>query len=403
MAHIFFLILPTAGHLQPTLGVAEELVARGHRVTYALPDDLASMARAIGADVLMSPFDRARFLASMVPRKETDSYEDADEYMAVLRWLTDKTAETLPLLEPLFVDDRPDVVVNDPSSYWSGLFLAQREGVPVIRSTPTYAANEHWSLHPPVDSDAPPEDPAMLALFGEITDLLSRHGGGDLGELTAAVHGGPGLFYMPRYFQYAGDTFDADHHFVGPCATRQTVHGDWTPPEHDGRLVLASLGTVYNQDLDFYRACIEAFADSSWHLLLALGGGLDVDALGPLPDHVHAYDFLPYSEVLPHVDLLVSHAGMSTCMEALSHGIPVIAVPGMPEPRATARRMAELDLGAVVLPSDVTAGGLRALAEELTHDPRITAGLDRMRRELTEAGGVRAAADAVEALVGERP
>ncbi|MFJ1751241.1 macrolide family glycosyltransferase [Streptomyces sp. NPDC088116] len=403
MAHIAFFILPVPGHVNPTLGVAEELVARGHRVTYALSEDLAGRARLVGAGTVTYPMDKERFLAQMVPRQDSDEYTDEGEYVRVLEWLLDMTRRTLPLLEARFSEDRPDVIVNDPSSHWSGRLLADRWDIPVIRSTPTYAANEHWSLHPAVDSAVPPDDPGLHELLARIEGLLDEEGAkGDLAAFTKVLHGGPALLYMPRSFQYAGDTFDDQHHFVGPCPPRVSLHGAWQPPADGRPLVMVSLGTLYNERPQFFRTCLDAFADEPWHIVLVLGGGLTPRELGPVPDNVEVHDFVPHHDVLPHASLVVNHGGMSTAMEVFSHEVPVVAVPVMPEPRATARRIAELGLGAQLLSSELTAETLGATARQVLADTGIRDRLREMRARIDAAGGPGAAADAVEGLLSAR-
>ncbi|ARZ67330.1 glycosyltransferase [Streptomyces sp. HU2014] len=400
MAHIAFFILPVAGHVNPTLGVAEELVARGHRVTYALPEGIADRAVRVGADVVTYPLDKERFLAQMVPRQDADAYTDEGEFLRVLEWLLDMTRATLPLLEPHFAADRPDVIVNDPSSLWTGRLLADRWDIPVIRSTPTYAANEHWSLHPPVDSAEPPDDPELHELLARIGRLLEEEGAkGDLAAFTEVLHGGPALLYMPRSFQYAGDTFDDRHHFVGPCSPKAAFHGTWEPPLDGKPLVMVSLGTLYNERPEFFRTCVEAFRDEPWNIVLVLGGGLTPEQLGPVPGNVQVHDFVPHGDVLPHASLVVNHGGMSTAMDAFSHGVPVVAVPVMPEPRATARRITELGLGAMLLTSEVTAGTLRDTARRVLADPGVHDRLRAMGERIREAGGPAAAATAVEGLL----
>jgi demethyllactenocin mycarosyltransferase len=400
VAHIAFFILPVPGHVNPTLGVAEELVARGHRVTYILPEDIAERALDIGAAVVTYPLDKERFRTHMVPQQNSDEYTDKGEILRVLEWLLDMTGRTLAPLEGHFSDDRPDVIVNDPSSFWTGRILADRWDIPAIRSTPTYAANEHWSMQPGAEAAGPPDDPGLHELVSGIDRLLRDQGiEGDANTFVGRVHSGPALLYMPRHFQFAGETFDDQHHFVGPCAPRTPIHGTWKPPLDGRPLVMVSLGTLYNQRPEFFRTCVEAFRDEPWNVLLVLGGGLAPEELGPLPEHVHVRDFVPLADVFPHTSLLVNHGGMSTAMEAFSHGVPVVAVPVMTEPRATALRITELGLGAQLLDQDVTAANLRDTALRVLTDDGIRDRLRQMRTLIHAAGGAAAAATVIEELL----
>ncbi|WP_405541388.1 glycosyltransferase [Streptomyces phaeochromogenes] len=400
MAHIAFFILPVPGHVNPTLGVAEELVARGHRVTYALPEDIAERAVRVGAKVVEYPMDKERFRTHMVPQQNSDEYTDKDEILRVLEWLLDMTRRTVAPLERHFAGDRPDVIVHDPSSFWVGRILADRWGIPAIRSTPTYAANEHWSMQPDAEAAGPPDEPALRELVAGIDRLLREQGiEDDATTFTGHVHSGPALLYMPRHFQYAGDTFDDQHHFVGPCAPRASIHGTWEPPRDGRPLVMVSMGTLYNKRPEFFHACVEAFRDEPWNILLVLGGGLAAEDLGPLPDNVLVRDFVPLADVFPHTDLVVNHGGMSTAMEAFSYGVPVLAVPVMTEPRATARRIAELGLGAQLTGRQVTAANLRDTALRVLADDGTRERLRQMRARIQKAGGATAAATVIEELL----
>ncbi|MGW3941845.1 macrolide family glycosyltransferase [Streptomyces phaeochromogenes] len=403
MAHIAFFILPVPGHVNPTLGVAEELVARGHRVTYALPEDIAERAVRVGAKVVEYPMDKERFRTHMVPQQNSDEYTDKDEILRVLEWLLDMTRRTVAPLERHFAGDRPDVIVHDPSSFWVGRILADRWGIPAIRSTPTYAANEHWSMRPDAEAAGPPDEPALRELVAGIDRLLREQGiEDDATTFTGHVHSGPALLYMPRHFQYAGDTFDDQHHFVGPCAPRASIHGTWEPPRDGRPLVMVSMGTLYNKRPEFFHACVEAFRDEPWNILLVLGGGLAAEDLGPLPDNVLVRDFVPLADVFPHTDLVVNHGGMSTAMEAFSYGVPVLAVPVMTEPRATARRIAELGLGAQLTGRQVTAANLRDTALRVLADDGTRERLRQMRARIQKAGGATAAATVIEELLSAK-
>lgn len=162
---------------------------------------------------------------------------------------------------------------------------------------------------------------------------------------------------------------------------------------------MVSMGTLYNKRPEFFHACVEAFRDEPWNVLLVLGGGLAPEDLGPLPDNVRVRDFVPLADVFPHTDLVVNHGGMSTAMEAFSYGVPVLAVPVMTEPRATARRIAELGLGAQLTGAQVTAANLRETALRVLADDGTRERLRQMRARIQRAGGATAAATVIEDLL----
>ncbi|MEW2373290.1 macrolide family glycosyltransferase [Streptomyces sp. NPDC048387] len=407
MAHIAFFILPAAGHVNPTLSVARELVARGHRVSYALSENYGERVLATGAEFLPYPMDQDEFLDTMVPQQDSASYTDQQEFLNMMKWMLAMTQQTLPSFEAHFgaPENRPDVFVCDPSSFWSGHILAAKWGVPVIRSTPTYVANEHWSLHPPVDTaEEQQEDPETGELFGVVAELLAEHGvRKGIGEFADDVHSGPALVYLPRAFQYAGDTFGEEVRFVGPCTGANSFHGDWQAPRTGRPLALISLGTLYNKQPSFFRACVDAFAGLDWDVVIAHAGGVAEGELGEVPEHIQVHRFVPQGEVLAHAALMINHGGTSTVLQAVSEGVPVIAVPQMAELHATATRVEQLGVGAKILRKDVSPELIRATVLAVAGDEGVRAAVARLRGEIESAGGPAAAADAIEGLLAPVP
>lgn len=55
MATYVFLTLPAHGHVNPTFAVAQELVNRGQKVIYYLPETFRETVQATGAD--FRPYD----------------------------------------------------------------------------------------------------------------------------------------------------------------------------------------------------------------------------------------------------------------------------------------------------------------------------------------------------------
>jgi MGT family glycosyltransferase len=134
-------------------------------------------------------------------------------------------------------------------------------------------------------------------------------------------------------------------------------------------------------------------------VVLAIGG-VDPQTLGTVPPNVEVHQQVPQLAVLRQARAFVTHAGMGGTMEGLHFEVPMVAIPQMAEQRANADRIAELGLGTVLPPDRVTADTLWNAVEDVAGDEHVRERLAWMRREMTAAGGVRAAADAVERVLG---
>jgi len=360
-AHVAAVTIPAHGHVNPMLALLEELVRRGHRVTCAATEEFVPSVAAAGASAV-------RYRSSLPTDPPLNPW-DQDPLGRAPPRLLEEALGALAALEAALERDRPRLVIYDEMA-WAGRMLARRWRVPAVQAWPTFASNERFSLGPrPVEVD-PVED----------LDLV----------------------FLPRAFQQAGETFDDRFLFVGPVVGSRASEGGWSPPADGRRVVLASLGTAWNAWPEFFRMCAEAFADPSWHLVMAIGQRVEPAALGPLPANAEAHRHVPQLAVLRHAAAFVTHGGMNSTMEALYHAVPLVVVPQMAEQEATARRVAELGLGRFLPREEVTPARLRDAVAELSRDPAVTARLRAMRDQIRAAGGVERAAGAIGAIL-ERP
>jgi MGT family glycosyltransferase len=167
-------------------------------------------------------------------------------------------------------------------------------------------------------------------------------------------------------------------------------------------VVLVSLGSVYNNAPEFYRSCAAAFADSPWHVVLAVGERVDLAEIGPLPGNVEVHRVVPQVDVLATCSVFLCHAGMGGLMEAMQAGVPVVTVPQTVEQESNAARVEQLGLGVRLDPPLVTAEALRAMVDKVAGDPGFAARVVAMRRDIETAGGAARAADVVESLLAAR-
>ncbi|MFI0876488.1 macrolide family glycosyltransferase [Streptomyces parvus] len=403
MAHIAFFNIPGSGHVNPTVGIVAELVGRGHRVSYAVPADQGAEVEKAGATLVPYETTMGRFRSTMTELEDADRFTTGD-FVQVLRGLVQETGTLYPQLERAFADDRPDVLIYDGLSGWTGRLLADRWKVPAVRSIPTLAANEHWSLGTDGEyADFEPDHPGLREVYGDIAAMLARAGSDSSAqEFFAGSESGPALVFVPREFQFRGETFGEDFHFVGPCWSDRKFDGDWSRAGGAGRdrpLVYVSLGTIHNDNAAFFRSCAEAFAGLPWDVVMAVGDQVGAEVLADVPAQVEVRRHVPQLRVLREADLFVTHGGMGSVMESLSFGVPMVAVPQMSEQRANADRVVELGLGVLLRRDRVSSEALRGAALEVLGGASYAERAGWMRGRIAASGGAPAAADVVESLL----
>lgn len=389
-AHVAFVNLPAAGHVNPTLPLVAELLRRGHRVSYAVGRALAPEVAGTGAQVVELPTEMVK------PGRDTAL--DGKHIRMVLDFFCEDVRTSYPLLRKHFRDDPPDVVCADMMAP-HGRMLAEELDVPAVVLQPSLASNEHFSLReavPGAGQRFPTE--VVEEMTQRIDEVAAELGVRPVLPLQAPP-GEANLVFVPREFQPAGDTFDGRYHFLGPMLGDRDQQ-PWQPRRADAPLLYIALGTAFNDRPDFYRTCLSAFADSPWQVAMSIGEQVQASELGAIPDNVEVRASFPQPAVLRHASVFVSHTGMNSTMEALHAGVPLVAVPQMPEQAVNAARVDELGLGRRLDPATVTAEQLRTAVDEVAADTGIRANLERMRQTLRSCGGAAAGADVVEAQLG---
>ncbi|MBQ0924161.1 macrolide family glycosyltransferase [Saccharopolyspora endophytica] len=393
--HFLFTSVPAFGHVNPTLALVTELLDRGHRVTYAVGADAIEPVRATGAEVIELP--------TTIPEVGgRGQHFTAERMRTMAEFFVDDVRKCLPVLLAHFSDAPPDAVCSDGMTTY-GRMLAEKLGIPAIALVPNFAGNEKFDLRTAVMAEharamgSPPPE-ALHQLESELSEL-----GAEFGVAAPSFIGGTpaalNLVFLPEEFQLEHETFDERFRFIGPLLGDRADE-PYSPADPQRPLLFISLGTAFNERPEFYRLCIEAFADGPWQVAMSVGSRIDLADLGEIPPTFDVRRSFPQPAVLRHAEAFVSHAGMNSTMESLHAGVPLIAVPQMPEQSANAARAEELGLGTALDSESVTAAELRETVDRVAADPGVRATLDRMREVVRSSGGAPAGADAIEAFVG---
>ncbi|BCJ69679.1 macrolide family glycosyltransferase [Polymorphospora rubra] len=389
--HIAMVGSTAPSHIYPSLGLIRELVDRGHRVAYAVGEPLTGLIAPTGAEPVAHP--------SILPQGDTAWPEDPG---AAMRVFLDEGIAVLPRLTARYDTDRPDLVLYDIGGL-PGPLLGARYGVPAVQLSPAMVAWDGYEEDMAEVLTALYESPSGRDYYATLGSWLADNG---IRRDPRRYLARPDqvLSLIPRVMQPNADRVpDQRVRFVGPCLDpARLTDTSWEPPVTGRRVLLVSFGTAYNDQLPVYRACLDGFADSPWHVVLAIGDKVDPADLGSLPDNVEVHRSVPQLAVLAHASAFVTHAGMGSCSEALWFGVPTVAIPQAVDQFGNADRLVDAGVGRLLPAGEVTAATLRAAVDAVADDPRLRHRLTEVRTEVRANGGLRYAADAVESFLAGR-
>lgn len=155
----------------------------------------------------------------------------------------------------------------------------------------------------------------------------------------------------------------------------------------DQPLAYFTLGTVKNEATTDFAAGLAALSDFDGNVLATTGRPIDRDSLGALPGRLVLAEFAPQAAVLPHVDLLLSHAGAGTMLGGLCEGLPQVALPRGTDQPENAALLARAGAGVVVPMPEFGEPAIRAAVATLTGDSSYAEHARRVRAEIEAMPG----------------
>ncbi|MFF5563921.1 macrolide-inactivating glycosyltransferase [Streptomyces sp. NPDC012623] len=392
-SHIAMFSIAAHGHVNPSLEVIRELVARGHRVSYAIPASLAEKVAATGA--------RPVIYSTVLPSPDDDPEAWGTELIDNIEPFLADAMQALPQLTTAFEGDEPDLVIGDTTSYPAPV-LAHRWKVPYFQVSTHMVAWEGYYEEVAVPMIAELESSERgRAYRARFARWLAEHDMGHTDPEMLAGRPGRSIVLMPKALQYKADRVDTSTFtFVGACQGDRTDQGQWQRPVGAKKVLLVSLGSAFTKQPDFYRACVEGFGDlPGWHVVLQIGAHVDEATLGVVPSNVEVHRWVPQLSVLKQADAFITHAGAGGSQEGLATATPMVAVPQAVDQFGNADMLVSLGVARRIDTDAVTPEALREAVLALDADPEVARRLGEIGREMAAEGGTRRAADLIEAAL----
>lgn len=382
------------GHVNPSLEVIRELVARGHRVSYAIPASFAEKVAATGAEPVI--------YTSTLP---TDDDPDAwgTELIDNLEPFLVDGIQALPRLAEAFEGDLPDLVISDITSYPAPI-LAHRWGVPYLQLSPNMVAWDGYEEEVGAAQKAQLAESERGRAYRDRFQAWLDENGMDLHQDRFVVRPERSIVLIPKALQLFADRVDESvFTFVGACQGERADQGEWERPAGAEKVLLVSLGSANTKQPAFYRACVEAFGDlPGWHVVLQIGSFVDPAELGEVPGTIEVHSWVPQLAVLKKADAFITHAGAGGSQEGLATGTPMVAVPLAVDQFGNADMLVQLGVARRLSMEEVTAGALREAVTALVADPEVARRSAEISQDMSKEGGTSQAADIIEAALPAR-
>ncbi|WP_312471589.1 macrolide family glycosyltransferase [Neobacillus sp.] len=389
MARVLFINGGSEGHVNPTIGVVQELISRGEEVVYFTIEDFRERIEKTGA--IVRTFDVQKFVKAFISGGRNYLLERINGLL--------RTADiVIPSVLEQIEGEHFDYIIHD-SMFGCGYILAQILKLPAINSCTSFAQTKESfdKMVEQLSKNIPPEIVKPINdEFQSLTVMVKE-------KYDVEIHSPYEVFcnpapltivYTTSEFQPFGEAFDQTYKFVGPSIFSRLTqeHFDLTSIKGKSPIYI-SLGTVFNQAIDFYKLCFKAFGNTDHTVVMSIGEKAQISDLGEIPKNFIVKNYVPQTEVLKYTKLFITHGGMNSTHEGLYYGVPLIVIPQSADQPIIAGQVTNIGAGIKLHMQSLTANQLREAVDHVLNDPSFHKAVANIRESFQKSGGYYQAVD----------
>ncbi|OKP96084.1 macrolide family glycosyltransferase [Paenibacillus sp. P46E] len=391
MARVLFINGGSEGHINPTIGIVQELILRGEEVVYFCVEAYRERMEKTGASV--RTFDDQKFIKAFISGGR-------DYVLERINGLLLTADIVIPSVLEQIEGEHFDYIIHD-SMFGCGHILAQILKLPAVNSCTSFAQTKDSfdkMLEPFFTNVSTEISKPIYNKFQSLTAMIRE-------QYEVEIHSPYEVFcnpapltivYTTREFQPGEEAFDHTYKFVGPSISSRFTQENLDLPAIKGKnLIYISLGTVFNQAIDFYKLCFEAFKNTDHSIVMAIGNKVQISDLGEVPRNFIVKNYVPQTDVLQYAELFITHGGMNSTLESLYYGVPLIVIPQSADQPVIARQVANIGAGIQLQMQNLTVIQLREAVDHVTGHSSFKKVAVRLRESFRKAGGYYQAVDEI--------
>jgi UDP:flavonoid glycosyltransferase YjiC (YdhE family) len=418
-AQLLLATIDGGGNVPPALGVAAELVRRGHHVR-VLADPtvessahsagcefapwssaphfstLADQTAAIGAAEHGSPRQRLRVLDRFLGRRATRGF--ADDVMAAARTHAPDGLLVEATLPGLLIG--AEACGLPCAGLMANLYLRPTRGLPPLGTSRCPGTGPLGRLRDALTLGA--TGLATRGLARPLNAIRQEYGLGPVADVFEQLDRLDRVLVLSSAGVDFPATLPSNVRYVGPQLDDPAWASadDWRP-DGDEPLVLVAMSSIYQHQSALLNTVATALASLPVRAVITTGRAVQPEEVSAAA-RVRVVRSAPHQEVLREAAVVITHAGHGTVMKALAAGVPLVCLPQGRDQRANTTRVLRFDAG-VRLSKRPPVAAVTAGIRQVLDDPAFTANARRVSRMLaTESASNPKAADEVVAMVARR-
>jgi UDP:flavonoid glycosyltransferase YjiC (YdhE family) len=204
-------------------------------------------------------------------------------------------------------------------------------------------------------------------------------------------------------FEYPRSDLPPQIHFTGtfipPISLDFTPPSWWSDLDQDIPIVFVTQGTVATDASNLLVPTIQALADEEM-LIIATTGGQPFEKLNfnSIPTNTRIESFIPYTNLLPHVDVMVTNAGFNGVQIALANGVPLVTAGQTEDKPEICARVEWSGVGINLKTITPTPSQIRKAVKTILTSPNYRQNALKMKQEISSYNSTAIAVNLLEQL-----
>ncbi|MDR4947919.1 macrolide family glycosyltransferase [Neobacillus cucumis] len=381
MSRALYFGLPLEGHVNPSLGLVQELVRYGEEIIYYSGDEYKEKILKSGAE-----FRSLGFIKSKQDKRDISSHlNPLERENRLLHYII----KVMPTILNQVKEDNVDYIIFD-TQFVLGKMIAHQLSLPSVSFCTTFAFSKKKVDQKRKRLTNYKLNSALVEEQNRLRQNLSNEYGFAMPDSIMFTTGDITLVCTSKYFQPESGDFDKTFKFIGPSITDRNDTSDFPIAALKGsRTIFISMGTIVNEQPELYSSCLKAFADMDILVVMSIGKKVNIQYFGNIPSNFIIRNYVPQLQVLQNTDVFITHCGMNSTSEALYYGVPLVMNPIGSDQPMVAERVNMLGAGIILDKSEINVEGLRKAVETILSDPGFVKNASKIGESLRSTGGYR--------------
>lgn len=390
MNKIIFLIEAVEGHFNPFVPIINEFTKQGYQVVCMTGSKFRKRVEQAGATFqnlpeIWDPSENAIY--DFFPElKKRSGLSQIKFYLKHIFF--DQVPDTLDALKKLLESFPADIVINDTFMV-AALWMTELGGPP----------NVHLSVLPLSlpGKNIPPYGLGLMpgkSFFSKLkvsflNILIEKIVFNNVQKYANKIRAQQNLdpykesffkhgFKMPNLvlhtsipeFEYPRKEYPPNLHFIGPIIIPPRIDYSmsewWQELENDFPLVLINQGTIAVDPDNLIIPAIEGLKDENINVVAV---PVYTGEIPDLPKNAHTEPYIPFGNLLPHVDVMITNGGFGGTQNALAYGIPVIVAGATEDKMEVAARVEYSGAGINLGKKQTTPEDIKKAVRKILKDP----------------------------------